>query len=104
MAHLVRPAEKRGVDWAGAGNASTWAGLTTPLKEEALMLILTRKPGESVRIAGGIQVTVVSVEGHRVRLGFAAPPEVRIDREEVHARVRQPAEVAPPVVGAEAEA
>jgi carbon storage regulator len=96
MAHLARPPEKSGVDRAGAGNAGTWAGLTTPPKEEALMLVLTRKPGESVIIAGGIKVTIVSVEGNRVRLGFEAPPEVRIDREEVHARIREFAEEAPP--------
>ena len=61
------------------------------------MLVLTRKPGESIVIAGSIKVTVVSVEGNRVRLGFEAPPEVPIDREEIHARIREFAEDAPPV-------
>jgi carbon storage regulator len=56
------------------------------------------KPGQSIIIAGGIKVTVVSSEGGKVRLGFEAPPEVAIDREEVHARIREFAEGAPLVV------
>ena len=57
------------------------------------MLVLSRKPGESVVIGNGITVTVVAVEGGRVRLGFDAPSEVPIHRTEVHQRIedRQPA-------------
>jgi carbon storage regulator len=56
------------------------------------MLVLTRKPGEVIVIDGGIRVTVVAVKGDRVRIGIAAPPEVRVDREEVHRRVTEFAE------------
>jgi carbon storage regulator len=69
-----------------------------PLKEEADMLVLTRKPGQSVVIAECIKLTVVAVEGDKVRLGFEAPPEVAIDREEVHQRIREFAEDPPLVV------
>jgi carbon storage regulator len=50
------------------------------------MLVLSRKSGEEIVIAGGIRVTVVSVRGQVVRLGIEAPPGVRIDRLEVHER------------------
>jgi carbon storage regulator len=50
------------------------------------MLVLTRKVGEVVVIDGCITVTVVSVDGNKIRLGITAPPEIRIDREEVHRR------------------
>lgn len=48
------------------------------------MLVLTRKVGEKLVINGTITVTVVALEGNKIRLGIAAPSNVRIDREEVH--------------------
>ena len=57
------------------------------------MLVLTRKVGEVVIIDGCITVTVVSVDGNKIRLGITAPPEVRIDREEVHRQRMEFAEV-----------
>ena len=42
------------------------------------MLVLTRKLGEKVVLGNNIVVTVIKVEGNQVRLGFAAPDEVRI--------------------------
>ena len=50
------------------------------------MLVLTRRAGETIVIEGGIRVTVVSVQGDRVRLGITAPDSVRVDREEIHQR------------------
>jgi carbon storage regulator len=55
------------------------------------MLVLTRKPGEKVVIGGGIELTVVAVQGDRVRLGVAAPPAVAVDRWEVWQRREEPA-------------
>lgn len=51
------------------------------------MLVLTRRLGESVVIEGGIRITVVAVQGNKVRLGITAPDAVRVDRQEVHDRV-----------------
>lgn len=53
------------------------------------MLVLTRRPGESIVIGNGIKLTVVNVGPGRVKIGIEAPPHVRIDREEVHARIQQ---------------
>ena len=48
------------------------------------MLVLSRKLDESVIIDGNIKITVVKIQGDKVRLGFEAPEAIRIDREEVH--------------------
>jgi len=47
------------------------------------MLVLTRKPGESIIMDGGIKIMVCEVRGDRVRLGIEAPQDKKIHREEV---------------------
>ena len=47
------------------------------------MLILTRKPDETLVINQSIRVHVISVNGNQVRIGIDAPKEVEIDREEI---------------------
>ena len=47
------------------------------------MLVLSRKPGESIKLGDQIEVIIIAVEGHRVRIGVNAPREVRIMRAEV---------------------
>jgi carbon storage regulator len=54
------------------------------------MLVLTRRIGDEIVINGHIRLKVTAIEGGRVRLGVAAPPEVRLDRAEVHRRRREP--------------
>jgi carbon storage regulator len=51
------------------------------------MLVLSRKRGESIVIGGGITVTVLAVEGNRVKLGFVGPSDVPIHREEVYNQI-----------------
>lgn len=58
------------------------------------MLILTRKPGEVIRIGNDIAVTVLSVQGQQVRLGIDAPKDVSVDREEI--AIRKAGEVQAP--------
>jgi carbon storage regulator len=50
------------------------------------MLVLSRRLGDELVIGGQIRITVTGVKGDRVRLGVVAPPEVRVDRDEVHRR------------------
>jgi carbon storage regulator len=57
------------------------------------MLVLTRRPDESIIIAGNIKITVVSVGPGRVKLGIEAPSDVRIDRQEVHEKIEAQADV-----------
>jgi carbon storage regulator len=54
-----------------------------------IMLILTRRAGEALRIGDDIEVTVMAVNGTQVRIGIKAPREIAVDREEVAARKRR---------------
>ena len=47
------------------------------------MLVLRRKVGESIVLAGVIHISVLAVEGERVKIGISAPPDVSIVREEL---------------------
>ena len=51
------------------------------------MLVLTRKPGQSIMIGDGVEVRVLSVAGEKVRLGITAPRDVSIFRNEVYDRI-----------------
>ena len=51
------------------------------------MLILTRKPGESLYIGDDIKITIVELKGHQIRVGINAPPELRIYREEIYLQI-----------------
>lgn len=54
------------------------------------MLILSRRPGESVMIGDEIQVTVLSINGNQVRIGIHAPRDVEVHREEIYERIHGP--------------
>jgi carbon storage regulator len=47
------------------------------------MLVLSRRAGEDVVIDSKIRVTIVAINGQSVRLGFEAPEEVLIFRDEL---------------------
>lgn len=47
------------------------------------MLVLRRRIGEQLVIAGTITVTVLAVEGNRVKIGITAPEEIPVVREEL---------------------
>jgi len=47
------------------------------------MLILTRKVGETIILAGKVRVQVLGVKGAQVRIGISAPDNIRIRREEL---------------------
>jgi carbon storage regulator len=51
------------------------------------MLVLGRKRGERIMLGEGIVITVVSVQGERVKLGIEAPLEMPVHREEIHQRI-----------------
>lgn len=44
------------------------------------MLILTRRPGESIEIGGNIKVTVLEIRGKQVRVRVEAPSGVSVLR------------------------
>lgn len=53
------------------------------------MLVIRRRAGESVRLGGGIEVTVLEISANRVKLGFVAPAEVEVVRSEAEMARRQ---------------
>ena len=52
------------------------------------MLILTRRPGESLMIGDEVTVTVLEVKGNQVRIGIKAPKHVPVHREEIFNRIK----------------
>ena len=52
------------------------------------MLILTRRVGKSVKVGDQVTVTVLGLKGNCVRLGFSAPHEVAVHREEIFERIK----------------
>jgi carbon storage regulator len=53
------------------------------------MLILSRKPGETIVIDGRIKVTVMRFEGEAVKIGIEAPAEVPVHRQEVYDEIQR---------------
>jgi len=61
------------------------------------MLVLSRKPGERIVVPEcGLEVTVVGIEGNKVRLGISAPEDIVVYREEVWKRILEPVPGLPP--------
>ena len=52
------------------------------------MLVLSRKQKQSVFINENVVVTVLSIQGDRVRLGIEAPREMPVHRREVYERIQ----------------
>jgi carbon storage regulator len=52
-----------------------------------MMLVLTRKEGQKVVIGDNVVVTVLSIQGNTAKLGFEAPVEVPIHREELRRHI-----------------
>ncbi len=48
------------------------------------MLILTRKQDESIIIDDNIEITVISIDEGKVKLGISAPKEIAIHRKEIY--------------------
>ncbi|MBS7344115.1 MAG: carbon storage regulator CsrA [Caryophanon sp.] len=52
------------------------------------MLVLSRKPNESIIINDNIEVKILSVEGDQVKIGIVAPKSVKVHRQEVYAQIQ----------------
>ena len=52
------------------------------------MLVLTRRPTQTLKIGNSIIVTILEIRGGQVRIGIEAPREMEISREEGTAQVK----------------
>ncbi|MBI9105213.1 MAG: carbon storage regulator CsrA [Spirochaetales bacterium] len=53
------------------------------------MLILTRKLNESINIGDSIEVSVIEIKGDQVKLGIAAPREIKVYRKELYLAIQR---------------
>ena len=53
------------------------------------MLILTRRPGETLMIGDDVTVTVLGIKGSQIRIGISAPKTVEVHREEIYKRIQK---------------
>ncbi|MGO9021563.1 MAG: carbon storage regulator CsrA [Syntrophobacteraceae bacterium] len=53
------------------------------------MLILTRRPGESILIGDDIEVTITSIDQNKVRVGIKSPAQIPIYREELYRKIQK---------------
>ncbi len=51
------------------------------------MLVLSRKPSESVNIGDEVKIVVLSVSGKQVRIGIEAPSNIAVHREEIYNKI-----------------
>lgn len=47
------------------------------------MLVLSRKPMQSIVIGSNVKITIIKIERNQVRIGIEAPREVSILRDEL---------------------
>jgi carbon storage regulator len=53
------------------------------------MLVLTRKPNQSIMIGDDIEVSVLSVVGEKVRIGIHAPHDIPVFRTEIYIEIQR---------------
>lgn len=53
------------------------------------MLILSRRPGESLHLGDNIKITVLSVKGKQIKLGLEVPEHTPVYRDEIYRRVQE---------------
>ncbi|WLD92971.1 carbon storage regulator CsrA [Alkalihalobacillus sp. AL-G] len=52
------------------------------------MLVLTRKPNQSIQIGEDIEIMVLGIDGDQIKLGINAPKEIDIHRKEVYLSIQ----------------
>jgi len=52
------------------------------------VLILTRRPNETICIGDEVRITVLGIKGDQVRIGIKAPNAVAVHREEIYDKIQ----------------
>ena len=52
------------------------------------MLVLTRKPNQSIMIGDEIEISVLAIMGEKVRIGIEAPRSIPVFRKEVYLDIK----------------
>ena len=84
-AWVRRRANRRGMPRASATGGRSLAAAG----ESIGVLVLTRKLKQSIMIGDDIEVTVLAVQGEKVRLGIQAPADVAVFRNEIYREIAQ---------------
>ena len=53
------------------------------------MLVLSRKPNESIMIGDAVEVKIVEVKGDYVKLGITAPKNIPVHRKEIYEAIQR---------------
>lgn len=53
------------------------------------MLVLSRKPGESIIIGNNIEIKILEIEDGKVKLGIDAPRDIEIYRKEIYIAIEE---------------
>ena len=53
------------------------------------MLVLTRRVSERIQIGNDVTLTIVRIDGNKVRIGIEAPEHVKVKRDELAPKVER---------------
>lgn len=59
------------------------------LARRGRMLVLTRKPNQSIKIGEDIEIKILSIEGEQIKIGIEAPKDIEIYRKEVYISIQK---------------
>lgn len=75
----------------GRDRGVIWPHVDGQLGRVQPMLVLTRKPNQSIMIGDDVEVSVLSVVGEKVRIGINAPHDIPVFRTEIYVEIQREA-------------